>query len=69
MTEETRLRGSATLRRTINLGNYSSITVEATAQFFQDAETLTQTLNELDRDILQWLDVRGIKNEVKAVSK
>ena len=37
MTEETRLRGSATLRRTVNLGNYSSITVEATAQFFQDS--------------------------------
>ena len=68
MSEE-RLKGSVTLKRTINLGNYSSISPEVSVQFFQDQHSVTEILDAVYDDISKWLEARGIKNEVKAVVK
>ena len=68
MSEE-RLKGSVTLKRTINLGNYSSISPEVSVQFFQDEHSVTEILDAVYDDISKWLEDRGIKNEVKAVVK
>ena len=68
MSEE-RLKGSVTLRRTINLGNYSSISPEVSVQFFQDQHSVTEILDAVYDDISKWLEARGIKNEVKAIVK
>ena len=68
MSEE-RLKGSVTLKRTINLGNYSSISPEVSVQFFQDQHSVTEILDAVYDDISKWLEARGIKNEVKAIVK
>ena len=68
MSEE-RLKGSVTLRRTINLGNYSSISPEVSVQFFQDEHSVTEILDAVYDDISKWLEARGLKNEVKAIVK